>query len=176
MNRLRLVCLLGACIIAAHADASTSNPKCDWKNVVATNDCTVADMRANGLLADLSDEEALSRAWYGLAAKAGDAIGEHHMALAYFKGEGVKQDYAEALRWWEKSANQGLTIAQINMALRNIHAQGTDKDYVQAYKWLTIAARLKDESAARMLKDFESQLTPSERERATALADSWRKQ
>ncbi|MBP7253220.1 MAG: hypothetical protein KBA75_07035, partial [Alphaproteobacteria bacterium] len=67
-------------MIASPANAAVSNPNCDWNDVATASNCSIVDMRDNGLWADLSDEGALALAWYGLAANAGDAIGEHHMA------------------------------------------------------------------------------------------------
>jgi TPR repeat protein len=34
------------------------------------------------------------------------------LGRAYFAGEGLPQDYSEAIRWWRKAAGQGNAGAQ----------------------------------------------------------------
>ncbi len=34
----------------------------------------------------------------------------------YIKGDGVEQDYAEAVKWYKKAALQGFADAQFNLA------------------------------------------------------------
>ncbi|WP_236848211.1 SEL1-like repeat protein [Chlorobaculum limnaeum] len=41
------------------------------------------------------------------AARQGDAIAQNKLGLLYHTGQGVKQDYAEALRWYRQAAGQG---------------------------------------------------------------------
>ena len=39
---------------------------------------------------------------YSLKAEQGDAEARYNLGNCYFKGEGVKQDYAEAVKWYKK--------------------------------------------------------------------------
>ncbi|MCK5237299.1 MAG: ankyrin repeat domain-containing protein, partial [Deltaproteobacteria bacterium] len=41
------------------------------------------------------------------AAKAGDAGAQFYLGRMYYNGEGVSQDYEEAVKWFSKSAEQG---------------------------------------------------------------------
>ncbi len=41
-----------------------------------------------------------------MAAK-GDAAAQFHLGLMYAKGQGVTQDYAQAVNWYRKAAEQG---------------------------------------------------------------------
>ncbi len=46
------------------------------------------------------------REWRPLA-KQGDADAQYNLVIMYSSGEGVPQDYAEAVRWYRKAAEQG---------------------------------------------------------------------
>ena len=50
-----------------------------------------------------------------LAAEQGDADAQNKLGIAYSKGEGVTQDYAEAVKWYRKAADQGDADAQFNL-------------------------------------------------------------
>ncbi len=45
-------------------------------------------------------------------ADAGDANAQTSLAIAYFNGEGVPQDYVEAVSWYRQAADQGHADAQ----------------------------------------------------------------
>lgn len=45
-------------------------------------------------------------------AELGDAEAQNNLGLAYEKGQGIKQDYKEAVSWFTKSADQGNTFAR----------------------------------------------------------------
>ena len=42
------------------------------------------------------------------AALQGDAGAQNNLGVCYEYGEGVKQDYAEAVKWYQKAAQQGM--------------------------------------------------------------------
>ena len=44
--------------------------------------------------------------------------------LKYYNGEGVSQNYAEALQWYWKAADQGNAKAQLNIGLMYANGQG----------------------------------------------------
>jgi len=51
-----------------------------------------------------------------------DALGN-----AYLNGEGVEQDYEEAVKWFRKAAEQGYPIAQFNLGMRYYDGRGWRK-------------------------------------------------
>ena len=53
--------------------------------------------------------------WYRLAAEQGDAEAQCGLGEMYYGGEGVPQDYAEAIKWWKLAAKQGHEEAQYNL-------------------------------------------------------------
>jgi len=58
----------------------------------------------------------------------------------YSKGEGVAQDYNEAVRWYRKAANQGDAIAQYNYGAMYDNGEGVAQDYTEAAQWYRKAA------------------------------------
>src|SRR5690625_6853155 len=58
----------------------------------------------------------------------------------YYNGQGVQQDYMQALQWFKKAAQQGYDIAQINLGSMYAHGQGVQQDYMQALQWFKKAA------------------------------------
>ena len=48
-------------------------------------------------------------------ANAGDADAQTSLAIAYFNGEGIPQDDAQAMLWFRKAAEQGDADAQFNL-------------------------------------------------------------
>ena len=50
-------------------------------------------------------------------AAVGDAEAQFQLGKKYANGDGVEQDYAEALKWYMKSAEQGNAKAQNNLGI-----------------------------------------------------------
>ena len=96
----------------------------------------------------------------------------------YDNGQGVTQDYAEALQWYRKAAEQGVADAQYNLVSMYYDGQGVTQDYVQAYIWLNIAASSfppgKDRDRAGNNRDIAAKmLTPAQISEAQKLAWEW---
>ena len=69
------------------------------------------------------------------AAEQGNADAQYILGVMYDSGEGVRQDYAEALKWYRKAAEQGLVEAQFYLGLMYYSGQGVQQDYAEALKW-----------------------------------------
>jgi hypothetical protein len=80
---------------------------------------------------------------------------QFNLGLMYEKGQGVPQDYAEALKWYRKAAEQGNAKAvksyrkaaeqgnaedQFNLGLMYDKRQGVPQNYAEAVKWYRRAA------------------------------------
>ena len=52
-------------------------------------------------------------------ASQGVAVSQYNLGVMYANGEGVPQDYAEAVRWYRLAADQGLGEAQLNLGKAN---------------------------------------------------------
>ena len=81
---------------------------------------------------DFSDTKALAEQGY--------ADAQYNLAIKYDKGEGVAQDYTEAVKWYRKAAGQGLAEAQFNLANMLAKGEGVPQDYAEAVKWYRKAA------------------------------------
>jgi TPR repeat protein len=58
----------------------------------------------------------------------------------YDNGQGVPQDYSEAVRWFRKAADQGLAKAQHNIGGMYAKGHRVPQDYSEAVKWYRKAA------------------------------------
>ena len=58
---------------------------------------------------------------FRLAAEQGEAEAQFHLGLAYYSGQGVEQDLAEAIKWYRLAAEQGDVKAWYQLS--------------QAYQW-----------------------------------------
>ena len=73
-------------------------------------------------------------------AEQGDSGAEFNLGWMYHTGQGVVQDYKEAVKWYRKSAEQGIPEAQSNLGVLYDNGQGVPQDYKEAVKWFRLAA------------------------------------
>jgi TPR repeat protein len=73
-------------------------------------------------------------------AEAGDSRAQSILALLYFRGRGVTQDYQEAVKWFRRAADQGDIIAQFYLGIMFAEGQGVPQDHAEAAKWFRRAA------------------------------------
>lgn len=55
--------------------------------------------------------------------------------IIYFKGDGISQDYVEALKWFQRAADRGDAIAQSYLGVMYGNGLGVQKDFSQEFKW-----------------------------------------
>ncbi len=67
----------------------------------------------------------------------------------YEDGEGVPQDYAQALVWYRKAAEHGLAAAQCNLGLTYRYGKGVPQYYVRPHMWLNLASSGASDASAR---------------------------
>ena len=107
------------------------------------------------------------------AAEQGQAEAQYTLGFMYAKGEGVPQDYAEAMKWFRKAAEQGHAEAQHNLGNMYVQGKGVPQDDVEAYTWLAVAAANGDGDAKDKLAMVKSRLTREQlavaQQRATQL-------
>jgi uncharacterized protein len=60
--------------------------------------------------------------------------------VAYDKGQGVPQDYQEAVKWYRLAAAQGNEFAQVNLGVMYTKGRGVRQDFVRAHMWFNLAA------------------------------------
>jgi TPR repeat protein len=69
-----------------------------------------------------------------VAAEQANAVSQFNLGLMYDTGEGVTQDYQEAVRWYRLAAAQGHAGAQFNLAAMYAHGYGVAQGYRQAVR------------------------------------------
>ena len=62
------------------------------------------------------------------AAEQGDARAQFNTGFMYHRGQGVPQNYKEALRWYMKAAEQGFADAQLNTGLMYDQGKGVPQN------------------------------------------------
>ena len=73
-------------------------------------------------------------------AESGDAEAQYGLGMAYYEGNGIKQNYFEAARWYRKAADQGYAEAQYRLGCMYEEGKGLKKDFSEALHWLRMAA------------------------------------
>jgi TPR repeat protein len=69
------------------------------------------------------------------AAERGDAAAQNKLGGSYYKGTGVAEDFAEAVKWWRKSAEQENADAQFSLGLCLFTGKGVEKNLAEAIGW-----------------------------------------
>jgi len=91
----------------------------------------------------------------------------------YDNGDGVPQDYKEAVKWWKLSAEQGRASAQYNLGLMYKNGQGVPQDYVLAHMWWNICGSSGDKDCVKNRNILEKEMSPSQIEKAQDMARNW---
>ena len=77
---------------------------------------------------------------YREAADQGYALAQLSLGTMYDSGQGVQQDYVQAVAWYRKAADQGDARAQFSLGFMYERGRGVPQDYVQAMAWYRKAA------------------------------------
>ncbi len=85
------------------------------------------------------------------AAEQGNVYAQFLVGSAYRFGDGVPQDYAEAMKWYRHAAEQGYADAENALGTMYRHGQGVPQDYAEAMKWYRRAAEREEASAQNNL-------------------------
>ena len=92
----------------------------------------------------------------------------------YEKGQGVPQDYQEAVKWYRLSAEQGFAEAQYNLGVMYYNGQGVPQDYVSAHMWFNFSSANGDKDAIKNRKLVETKMTKQQIEKAQEMARNWK--
>jgi Sel1 repeat len=74
-------------------------------------------------------------------AEKGDVEAQRELGIAYDQGEGVQQDYQQALKWYLKAAEQHDAVAENNIGVLYRLGNGVPKNFSTAVSWYAKAAR-----------------------------------
>lgn len=69
------------------------------------------------------------------SAEEGNATAQYNLGVFYERGQGIPQDYTQAVYWYQKAAEQGYPAAENNLAGMYSDGRGLPQDYPQAVYW-----------------------------------------
>ena len=58
----------------------------------------------------------------------------------YGAGQGIAQDYKEAVKWYRLAAEQGDALGQVDLGLMYYYGKGVSQDYSRAHMWFNVCA------------------------------------
>lgn len=120
-------------------------------------------------------DPAVARQLTERAARAGNRIAMHDLALYYAEGRGdVEINIATAAQWFEKAAERGVVDSQFNLGVLFESGQGLPKNLADAYVWYSIAAKQGDQFARQRLDVLEQQLNQADLKKAQSRADKFK--
>ncbi len=110
-------------------------------------------------------------------AQQGEATAQFNLGVVHATGQGVPQDYAQALAWYRDAANQGDSDALCQLATMYESAKGVPEDHVEAYKWASLAHTLRRNfqvTCGFNIDDMQKKLSARQRKEAKRREDDWR--
>jgi len=80
--------------------------------------------------------------WYRLAAGQGHTDALLNLGMIYERGygQGIPQDYREAVKWYRLAAEMGSAGAQANLGMMYIRGFGVSRNLIRAHMWLDLAS------------------------------------
>ena len=95
----------------------------------------IAGPYEDGIAAYDRGEHAVALSLWLPLAEQGNASAQYNVAVLYEKGQGVAQDYREAVRWYHKAAEQGDPDAQYSIGVLYEKGLGAPEDPERAQQW-----------------------------------------
>jgi hypothetical protein len=89
------------------------------------------------------------------------------MGLRFAAGQGVAQDYAQAVRWYAQAAEHNHSLAQLNLAMLYGQGLGVVRHEAKSRLWAARAAKLGNATAQYNL-GVQQHLSPQSHRMATA--------
>jgi len=111
--------------------------------------------------------------WYRKAAERGYAPAQSGLGILYDLGQGVAQDYQQALFWYGKAAEQGDIKAQNNFGFMYSEGKGVAQDRSTAHMWFTISGARGNEDGRKNRDFVEKLMSPVQVLDAQKRAASW---
>ena len=108
--------------------------------------------------------------WYRLSAEQGDAYAQRNLGPMYVKGQGVPQDYAEAVEWFRLAADQGDADAQLNLGIMYEYGRGLPQNNIMAHMWYNLGSANGTENAGEWRDERAGLMTAADIAKAQAMA------
>ena len=109
------------------------------EDLLAAIEAARAKLRALDEPADIRTN-AEQAALFHTAAEQGNADAQFALGMMHTNGEGVPQNYAEAVIWFRLAAEQGHAWAQTTLGVMYLNGRGVPQDDVEAVTWWRKAA------------------------------------
>jgi TPR repeat protein len=106
-------------------------------------------------------------------AAGGNADAQYSLGKRYATGDGVKQDYREAMRWFLPAADHGNVRAQAKAAAFFLAGRGGPQDYGKAYYWGLLAQAGGDKDASLFVAQSAPYLSPAQISAEHVQAENW---
>ncbi len=135
--------------IAEEIDNGTYKPPPQSATPSSTNSAEVISQRADELFNQGQNAEALPL--YQNLAEQGNSFAQNRLGYMYSTGQGVAQNYTQAVYWYRIAAEQGDANAQYNLGGRYATGQGITQNDNQAVFWFRKAAEQGEENAIAAL-------------------------
>ena len=74
------------------------------------------------------------------SAEQGDIKAQLKLGQIFYEGEGIQQDYGQAMHWFRLAAEQGNAEAQNSVGTLYDNGKGVPRDFREAAKWFRLAA------------------------------------
>jgi putative methionine-R-sulfoxide reductase with GAF domain len=103
----------------------------------------------------------------------GDPVAQFALGARYAQGDGVKQDYAEAVRWFIRAAEQGHVVAQATLGAYYWAGRGVQQDLGKAYFWSVLARAGGDEASKYRVAALTSRMTRAQAAAEQQEAERW---
>jgi hypothetical protein len=95
-------------------------------------------------------------------AERGDPSDEYALGARYAFGDGVGQNYSEAVRWFFRAAEQGHVLSQATLGAYYMAGRGVSVDLSKAYFWAYVARAGGDKGSKLRVEMLSSQIPSSD--------------
>ena len=110
----------------------------------------------------VAQDASLARQLTERAARNGNRIAMHDLALYYAEGRGgITAELPTAANWFKKAAERGVVDSQFNLGVLYESGQGLPKSMTDAFVWYSIAAAQGDQFAKKRIDILSDSMTPA---------------
>jgi len=92
----------------------------------------------------------------------GDPPAQYALGVHYAFGDGVRQNYAEAVRWFSRAADEGHVTSQATLGAYYMVGRGVTVDLTKAYFWAYLASVGGDNGSKLRVEKLSSQIPRSQ--------------
>ena len=109
--------------------------------------------------------------WRGVA-QSGNREAQSLVGIMYFQGQGVPQDYPQAIKWLHMAAAQGEPKAMFKLGSMYAYGQGFTRDHQRAVMWFYMAAEGGNPKAAKEMAKSATEISDSDLAAAKRMAQT----